>query len=222
MSVSLPVRVQGHAPDGTPWEEKTTCDDTSRGGTSFPLRHVLIPGQVLRLALPLPEKLRRYATDDPSYHVYALVRSVSPTRTGKRVGVMFLGQRPPAGFEGRPGGRFLPPDPSLAEGQDRRAHSRVDVFLNVRLRRADPLGEGAVEEQTVTENLGAGGARVLTTLALGRGEVVTIEEPKGAFRARAEVRNVFVGGDGIPRLNLAFLDGTPGDLLRVAGLSPRG
>jgi hypothetical protein len=218
-SVSLPVRVEGHAPDGTPWEEETTYDDASDGGTSFPLRHLLIPGQVLRLSLPLPDNFRPLTAAEPSYRVYALVRSVRRWKTGKRVGVMFLGQRTPRSFERKPGGRYLPPDPSPPEDRDRRAHPRVDVFLNLRLRRVDPLGEGAVEEQAVAENLGAGGARVLATVALGRGEVVTIEEPKGAFRARAEIRNAFIGGDRIPRLNLAFLGGTPGELLRVAGLS---
>jgi len=218
--VSQTVRVQGHAPNGTPWEEATTSEDASRGGTCFPLRQVvLIPGQVLRLSMPLPESFRRFAVD-PSYHVYGLVRSVRRSRTGKRVGVMYLGHRPPEGFERKPGGRYPPPRDQPPEARDRRVHRRVDVTLSLRLRRVDAAGEAVLDEPSVTEDLGAGGARVLTTLEVAPGAVVAIE-PKHVFHTRAEVRNVFIGGDGIPRLNLAFLDGAPAELAQVTGRPPR-
>jgi hypothetical protein len=29
----------------------------------------------------------------------------------------------------------------------------------------------------------------------------------GPFKSRAEIRNLYIGKDGIPRLNLSFLDG---------------
>ena len=34
--LSVPVRVNGHDPDGTAWEEMTATDDASYGGASFP------------------------------------------------------------------------------------------------------------------------------------------------------------------------------------------
>ena len=41
---------------------------------------------------------------------------------------------------------------------------------------------------------------------MDKGEVVEFEELDGAFKTRAEVRNLYVGEDRIPRLNLCFLD----------------
>jgi hypothetical protein len=43
-------------------------------------------------------------------------------------------------------------------------------------------------------------------MALAKGDVVVVEELGGDFRTRAEIRNVYIGEDRIPRLNLAFLD----------------
>jgi hypothetical protein len=60
----------------------------------------------------------------------------------------------------------------------------------------------------VADNLGPGGARVKTTQPFAKGEIVEVEEPGGAFRARATVRNAYVGPDAIGRLNLMFLDET--------------
>jgi PilZ domain-containing protein len=218
LTVSVPVRVQGHSPDGAPWEEMTTCEDTSRGGARFPVRRPLTPGQVLFLSLPLPRKLRKYALADTSYRVYALVRSVRREASGTRVGVKFLGQKPPPGYEQKPGALYFLPTDARPEPAERRRDPRVDVFLTLRIKRQDGAG-GPAEEKTVTENVSAGGARVPTTLAVSKGEVVTIEEASGAFRARAQIRNVFIGRDGTPRLNLTFLDKPSPELLRALGLT---
>jgi hypothetical protein len=210
MSLSLPVRVQGHDPENEPWEEMTTSDDASFGGASFPLRHALVSGQVLHLSLPLPKNFRQYATTEASYRAYALVRHVAKSGNVARVGVMFLGQKPPKGYDENPGGRFLlPSDPRPpAPGQkERRRHDRVEVFLNLRLRRTDPSTGQVQEETTVTENVSAGGARVRTGMGVSKGEVLVVEEVGGSFRMRAEIRNLYIGKDGIPRLNLTFLDG---------------
>jgi PilZ domain-containing protein len=212
MGMNLPVRVQGHNPDNEQWEEMTTSDDASHGGTSFnlPVRHTLVPGQVLLLSLPLPKNFRQYAMAEPSYRAYALVRHVAKSGNVARVGVMFLGQKPPKGYELNPGGRFLlPEDPRPpAPGQkERRKHERREVFLNLRLKRTDPSTGQVQEETTVTDNVSPGGARVRTGMAVSKGEVLMVEEVSGPFRTRAEIRNLFIGKDGIPRLNLSFLDG---------------
>ena len=60
MGLSVPVRVRGHDPDGTPWEEMTATDDASYGGASFPLKHAHGVGQVLYISAPLPRNFRRY------------------------------------------------------------------------------------------------------------------------------------------------------------------
>jgi len=70
-----------------------------------------------------------------------------------------------------------------------------------------------MEEQTIAENIGRGGARVMTSLAVVKGDVVRLEEVDGDFQVRAEIRNVYIGSDRIPRLNLRFLDAAAPDRL---------
>ena len=76
-----------------------------------------------------------------------------------------------------------------------------------------PLGTVLQEEHTIAENISRGGARVLTSMAVGKGELLMLEEVDGGFRTRAEVRNLYIGPDSIPRLNLQFLDGQAPDRL---------
>lgn len=218
---TLPVHVKGHDPDGLAWDEMTQSEDACFGGVSFPLKHAAFLGQALLLSLPLPKAFRQYSLTETSYRVYGLVRDVYNMGATVRVGVMFLGKNPPRGYEANPGGRYLlptDPPPPTPKDKDRRGGNRVDVFVNLKLVRAN----GTVQaEQTVTENLGRGGVRVMTSLPVEVGEVILVEDSAGRFSLRAEIRNVFVGKDGIPRLNLRFIDGqAPDSLIYSAGLSP--
>jgi hypothetical protein len=203
MNLSMPVRVQGHDSAGVLWDEMASVRDASPSGVALNLRHAITRGQVLLLTLPLPKRFRRYDLTDASYRIYGLVRSVHSATGVVRVGVMFLGKHPPRGFDRNPGGLFLLPTDAPP---DRRRAPRLEVFVNLRIRRLQADGPGPREEQTIAENIGKGGARVLTSLAVAKGEVVEVQEVGGPFRARAEVRNVYVGQDRIPRLNLCFLD----------------
>ena len=215
MRLTLPVHVYGHDTDGTPWEEMTTSDDASFGGASFAVKHPLEAHQALLLSLPLPKAFRRFDFGDSSYRVYALVRDVAQLRPGvSRAGVLFLGRHPPKGHDKNPGGRYLlPTDPPPAP-KERRQYQRVEnAFLNLKLTRLSRDGQPEQEERTVAENLGKGGARVLTSLAVAKGDVIVVEEIGGSFKARAEIRNVYIGEDRISRLNLQFLDAEAPDRL---------
>jgi hypothetical protein len=206
MNLSMPVRVQGHDTAGVGWEEMASVRDASPSGVALALRHALTRGQVLLLTLPLPKRFRKYDLSEASYRIYGLVRSVNPSTGVARVGVMFLGKHPPRGYDRNPGGLFLLPTDAPPAPVDRRRVGRLDVFVNLRIRRLREDAADPREEQTIAENIGKGGARVLTSLAVVKGEVVEVQEVGGTFRARAEVRNVYVGQDHIPRLNLCFLD----------------
>ncbi len=214
MGLSLPVRVQGHDGQGT-WEEMTTSDDASFGGASFRLRHRPLVGHVLHLSMPLPKSFRRYSMSEPSYQTYALVRAIGVGRNGARVGVMFLGKTPPRDYESNPSGRYLLPNDPKPAPKERRRFRRLDLFLNFRLRAQE--GAPGPEEQTIAENVGKGGARVLTAMPRSKGEIITLEEIGGPFRTRAEIKNVYIGKDNVPRLNLQFLDGEAPDRLITAG-----
>lgn len=215
MSLSLPVKVQGFKADGSSWEEMSTLENVSMSGAAFLIRHMASKGQVLLVSMPLPKRFRRYDLTEASYRTYALVRWAASEPTGFRVGVMFLGKSPPRGFEKNPAGLyFLPTDPPPAPAsKERRRWQRIDVFVNLRVRRLDPGVPGAQEERTIAENISKGGARVLTSMPVGKGELLMLEEVEGSFRTRAEVVNLYIGPDGVPRLNLRFLDAEAPDRL---------
>lgn len=210
MTLALPVRVIGHDVAGSHWEEMTSVKDVSPNGLCLGLAHAVRRGQVLLLSLPLPKRLRRYDEAESSYRIYGLVRSVSGANGASRVGVMFLGRHPPRGFDRNPAGLFLlPSDPPPQAGHgERRKHGRMEVYVNLRIRRLDGP-DGPREEQTIAENIGRGGARVLTSMALAKGDVVEVTEVGGSFRTRALVCNAYVGTDHIPRVNLRFMDAEP-------------
>lgn len=198
--LDVPLHVEGHDADHERWTEMTRSCDVSEGGLAFTLAHRVDLGSLLHLSLPLPRRFRRYEPTASSYKTYALVRDVEGAGP-YRVGVKFFGQQAPKGHFDHPGMRYrLPGD--RAERHERRRGRRLDIFTNVVLR---VPGAGR-EERTIAENIGRGGARALTSLPLRKGDVVEFEEIGGAFRTRAEVRNVYVGEDRIPRLNLHFID----------------
>jgi len=200
-SVALPVRVQGQYPDGEVWDEMTSTTNASSGGLAIPLTRTVLLGQALHLALPLPKRFRGFDLSAPTYRVYAVVASVG---TSGAVGVRFIGKSPPGGYTRNQAGLFLSP-PTIPPAPERRATPRRDgVFFFV----LKPRGERGdrQEEATVADNLGAGGARVMTTQFFAKGEVLEVEEAGGPFRTRAAVRNAYVGDDSVWRLNLMFLD----------------
>jgi PilZ domain len=214
VSLDVPVRVQGHDADGTPWDEMTSSADASAGGASFRLTRPVNLGQVLFLSLPLPRSLRRYDLTQASYRVYGLVRDAAPDPGKPRIGVMFLGRHPPRGFEAEPGGRFLLASDPTPPARERRRYRRLALFVNLKLcRRESPEG-AAEEEQSVAENLSKRGARVMTSMPVAKGDILQVEELGGTFRTRAEIKNLYIGADGIPRLNLYFIEAeTPDRLL---------
>ena len=205
MSLVMPVRVQGYDSSGAAWEEMASVRDASPGGVAITLKRPVTRGEVLFLTLPLPKRFRRYDETDVSYRIWGLVRDVNRETGAARVGVMFLGKHPPRGYDRTHGGLFLMPNDAPPAQTERRRSPRFDIFVNLYLRRLRN-GDGAREEQTIAENIGKGGARVLTSLRVAAGEVVEVQEVGGTFHTRAEVRNVYVGPDNIPRLNLCFLD----------------
>jgi hypothetical protein len=211
LGLKLPVRVSGFDQQGRQWTEMSTVLDVSASGASFLLKHTAARGNVLHLLVPLPKRFRSYDLGEASYHVYALVRSVRRDPDGTRVGALFLGKHPPRGFDKEPAAIYLlpdDPDPGrpAASPQERRVHRRLDVFVNLVVRRLDGRTDGLIEERTIAENISRSGARVLTSLLVLTGDVVMLQEVDGDFRTRAEVRNVYVGPDHVPRLCLRFLD----------------
>jgi PilZ domain len=98
---------------------------------------------------------------------------------------------------------------------DRRRYSRMSIFLNFTLQQVDEWGAVLQEELTVADNVGRGGARVMTTLPFRVGDVILLQEAGGGFATRAEVRAITHAQPSIERLHLRFLDReAPDRLLR--------
>jgi len=231
LPVSLPVRVMGYEADATSWQELTETDDLSEAGLSFKLRRPIFKGQVLRVALPMPKRLRWFDKQEPAYRIYAIVREAVLDAGVCRVGVMFYGKEPPAGFEENPAARFrLPsdaketrpsprvpqrPEEEKPDAYGRRAAERFDIFVEFLMERVDEWGAVLQQERTVAENISKGGARLLSAKDVLQGEIVVLREIGGPFEARAEVRDTKLGKDGIRRLRVRFLDGrSPSHLVR--------
>jgi hypothetical protein len=200
-NIVVPVRVQGQYSHGATWEEMTSTSVVSASGMAISLRRTVLLGQALHLALPLPRRFRTFDVTAPTYRVYSVVASVDATRI---VGVRFLGKNPPGGYTRNEAGLFLNPPTPPPPPERRSAPRRDGTFFFVLKPRRD-RGERR-EEATVADNLGPGGARVMTTQFFARGEVLEVEEAGGPFRTRAAVRNAYVGEDALWRLNLMFLD----------------
>ena len=82
------------------------------------------------------------------------------------------------------------------------------------IRRVGTLGTVPQEERTIAENIGRGGARVLTSMtSLVIGDFIQVEEIGGDFKTRGEVRGSYIGKDNVRRLNLRFVDAPAPDRL---------
>jgi hypothetical protein len=207
LSIQVPVWVRGREPGGTAWEEVAASLDASESGLALVLSRSVRTGQVLHLSVPLPQRFRQYDLSSSFYRVYGLVRDSRAVDTRSRVGVMFLGPNPPRGSEPLPSELFrLPGDqePVLVEAAPTPA-----AALLLTLEAAEAPGGLAQEELAAVERLTERTAVVaVKRLPVGRGTVLTIEEPGGSFRSRAEVTIITIDDAGQARLVLAVLDGT--------------
>ena len=96
--------------------------------------------------------------------------------------------------------------PSREVPQDRRSFPRVELFVNFTIQQVDEWGAVLQEELTVADNVGKGGARVMTTLGFSEGSVILLQEAGGGFATRAEVRGITRVQPGTDRLHLRFVD----------------
>jgi len=102
---------------------------------------------------------------------------------------------------------------STAASRERRRHARLDVRSRITLRWLE-CGD-CHEELIRTEDVSRGGARLVVRMPLAEGEVIFVHGWDGAFQSRAEVKRVYIGHDGEPRLGISFLDAEPPEHLLV-------
>jgi hypothetical protein len=163
-----------------------------RGFHERPFSRYLLPGDSLRGPTlpggPLPE-------DTPTGPLTAA--GPGSAQAEPQPGV------PPAPVPGTPSQTFLQPQ---HVGEERRSAPRTDVFVNFVLQQVDEWGTVLQEELTVADNVGRGGARVLTAHGFKVGDTVLVQEAGGGFATRAEVRGITRFQATVDRLHLRFID----------------
>ena len=106
---------------------------------------------------------------------------------------------------------------SLSTTTVTRQFERFPLSLAVRLWRLEDDHPAGPAEDTATENVSRGGARVPSALPVKKGDIVWFEQVSGRFRCRAQIREVSGGDQAERRLHLRFLDGlAPEDLLATS------
>jgi hypothetical protein len=199
-AVSFLLRVQGYEADRLILDEVTTTKDASGASVSFVVERPLVVGQLVRLQLlpPFPRHLG-LSLNEPSEPVYATVRSLTVQAGTRRVGVLLFGDEPET--------------ESLGGPEERRRWARLGIDVQFVARQVDEWENSLQEGLGVAENISRGGALLLTSLPLGRGDLVLLEEVGGGFATRAEVVHGVCREDGTRLLNVRFLDGRSPDAL---------
>ena len=103
-------------------------------------------------------------------------------------------------------------------GSDRRRDERFSVHSRLTLRWLE-CGE-CHEELIRTEDVSKGGACLVVRMPLAEGEIVYVEGWESRFQTRAEVKRVYIGRDGEPRLGIAFMDAAPPETILVSAARP--
>jgi hypothetical protein len=218
--LTLPIRVCFRESPGYQWIEQSRLVDVSHLGAGFTLTRPVEPGRLMLLSIPMPHQLRCFDHHEPQYSVWSLVRHASPIRKSEhqqsalyRIGVAFLGKRPPRAYEEDPTIRYepLPVDGGqtwkLSERRPdtQRRETRLSIPLEVLIEVLDENGRPSLQEQTVTETLSSLGTCVPTNLDVGVGRILRITSARDRVSLFAVIRSRKLAQDGIPRLGLEFL-----------------
>jgi hypothetical protein len=167
-----------------------------RGFQEHPDGRYLLPGDPIHrtpaaVSAAAPQAPPRWATPQPPAAA-AAAGSVDPSG--------------PAGTPPAPVPVASVPEFVPSGDVERRGAPRVEVFVNFLLQLTDTQGSVVQQELTVADNIGRGGARVMTALTFQVGDVVLLQEAGGAFSTRAEVRAVTRVQPTYERLHLRFMD----------------
>lgn len=213
--LTLPIRVCFTESPGHEWIEQSRLIDVSHFGAGFTLTRPVDPGRIILLSIPLPQQLRCFDHAEPQYSVWSLVRHAAAIRKAQqqqsplfRVGVAFLGKRPPRAYEEDPTLRY---EPLPVEGKQttmwqvserrpdkHRRETRLILPLEVIIEALDENGRPCLQEHTVTETLSSLGACVPTNLNVGVGRILRVSSERDDVSIFATIRSRELASDGTP------------------------
>lgn len=227
LELSLPVRVRCRETPDFEWVEITRLINVTPFGAGFTLKRPVEKGRLVHMTIPMPRQLRVFDHLEDQYRVWALVRYLR-ARTdanGKgsvfEVGVAFVGKRAPRSYEDDPTKRYeiassitemrkLTEDPETIVGPlpstDKRAFTRHNIAVDMRLETLNEKGEADLTEDTVTENISRQGATVFTSLSIPVGRFVRLTSQQFQLTVYAAVRGGSTGPDGVRRVHVEFID----------------
>ena len=220
--LTLPIRVRCRESPGYEWTEQSRLVDVTHFGAGFTLLRPVEPGRLLRLTIPLPHQLRCFDHAEPQYSVWSLVRHAAPLSRAQhqesalfRVGVAFLGKRPPRSYEEDPTLRYEPLPVSASQNimwnvserraDNQRRETRLIIPLEVLIEALDEHGKPLLQEHTVTETMSSLGTCGPTSLNVGVGRILRVTSTRDHVSIFAAIRSRKSAPDGVPRLGLEFL-----------------
>lgn len=222
LPLKLPMRALYQESAEYHWTEETRLVDVSHFGAGFTLTRPVEVGRLMQLAIPLPLQLRCFDHAEPMYSVWSLVRHASAIPMAQhqtvplfRVGVGFVGKRPPLSYEEDPTLRYEPLTVqrgansmwglSVRPFAKQRRETRLIIPLEVLVETLDENGSPCVKEYTVTETLSSLGTCIPTNLNVGVGRILKITSARDQVSIFAAIRSRKVAPDGIARLGLEFI-----------------
>ena len=224
LSLTLPIRVFCRESSDYEWTEQSRLIDVSQFGAGFTLTRPVDVGRLMRLIIPLPQKLRCFDHMEAMYSVWSLVRHASPISkvsgsgsTLFRVGVGFVGKETPFSYKEDPTIRYEPVPIRIGNNSvvrlrrhatpGERRETRLIIPLEVLVETLDEQGKTAMQEYTVTETISSLGTCVPTNLDVGVGRIVKINGIRDQVSVFAAIRSRNVARDGVARLGLEFIGG---------------
>jgi hypothetical protein len=222
LPLRLPIHVVCRETVEYQWTEPSRLVDVNHFGAGFVLTRPVDVGRLVQLVIPLPYQLRCFDYAEPMYSVWGLVRHASAVPTGDpderarfRVGVGFIGKRPPLSFERDPTIRY---DPLLIDGASgslwrlaraqfakQRREPRLAIPLEVLVETLDGNGQPCQQEHTVTETISTLGTCIPTNLDVGVGRTLRLSSMSDGVSIFAVIRSREVAADGITRVGLEFI-----------------
>jgi hypothetical protein len=220
LPLKLPIKVLCRENADYEWTEKSRLIDVNQFGAGFTLTRPVEAGRLIQLTAPLPHQLRCFDQLEPMYTVWCLVRHISVIQTDPitfRVGVAFIGKRPPASYEEDPTSLYEPLPIKLGHSvmwsvarrppARKRRESRLAIPLEVLVETFDEAGNLAAREYTVTEAISTLGACIPSSLEVEAGRVVRITSVTDGVSLFGAVRSRQIMSDGIARLGIEFIGG---------------
>lgn len=189
----LPIQVHCRDYEGLEWDANGRIFEITRFGAGFRLSRPVEPKRLVFLRFGMPRSLRVFDLSAEHYRVWAVIRFVRvlpPAEPGQiqlMFGSAFIGASPPASYVREPktlydlkptlaqNGLWSPREIPRRSGRYARSDEpRYDIVVQAELEGLDETGAFTWKEPVETRNVSAGGAAILSPIAVVPGQFVLL------------------------------------------------